>query len=149
MYVPGVTVAVTVDVPPLETMLPCSLTPVPLIEMSWLTDCGFMDWSVTTPALAVAVDLVNAKPELATGMLITWPLPLGREEPEDPPLDELPPQPAASTTTTSGAAASAHILRILMPRPLFRTWLCARYRPHCDRAERRSTPFVNICCMTA
>jgi hypothetical protein len=48
-------------------------------------------------------------------MLITWPLPLGREEPEDPPLDELPPQPAASSTTTSGAAASTHIRRILMP----------------------------------
>jgi hypothetical protein len=60
------------------------------------------------------------------GMLITWPLPLGTEEPEDPPLDELPPQPAASATTTSGAAASAHIRRILMPRPRFQTWLCAR-----------------------
>src|SRR6476660_4766443 len=112
--------------------------------MSWAVDCGFMDWSVTTPALAVAVVLVNAKPELATGMLTTWPLPLGREEPEDPPLDELPPQPAASATTTSGAAASAHIRRILMPRPRFLTWLCARCRPHCDRADGRFTPFVNI-----
>jgi hypothetical protein len=62
---------------------------------------------------------VPSKPESETGMLITWPLPFGREEPEDPPLDELPPQPAASTTTTSGAAASAHIRRILMPRPRF------------------------------
>ena len=99
--------------------MPCSLTPVPLIEMSWLTDCGFMDCSVTTPALAVAVVLVNEKPELETGMLITWPLPLGREEPEDPPLDELPPQPAASTTTTSGAAASAQIRRVLIPSTSF------------------------------
>src|SRR6478736_3963058 len=119
MYVPGVTVTVTVDVPPFETWLPCSLTPVPLIEMSWADDCGFMDWSVITPALAVAVVLVNAKPELATGMLITWPLPLGREEPEDPPLDELPPQPVASATTTSGAAASAHIRRIVIPLTSF------------------------------
>jgi hypothetical protein len=78
-----------------------------------------MDWSVTTPALAVAVVLVNEKPELDTGMLITWPLPLGSDEPEDPPLDELPPQPAASTATTSGAAASAHIRRILMPSTSF------------------------------
>src|SRR6476646_3379753 len=119
MYVPGVTVTVTVEVPPLETTLPCWLTPVPLIEMSWPTVCGFLDSSVSTPALAVAVVLVNAKPELATGMLITWPLPLGREEPEDPPLDELPPQPAASTTTTSGAAASAHIRRVVIPLTSF------------------------------
>src|SRR6478735_12770584 len=126
MYLPGVTVAVTVDVPPLETSLPCWLTPVPLIEMSWLTDCGFLDSSVITPALPVAVVLVNEKPESETGMLITWPLPLGRDEPEDPPLDELPPQPAASTTTTSGAAARAHIRRILMPRPRFLTVAFAR-----------------------
>src|SRR6478752_2345060 len=126
MYVPGVTVAVTVEVPPSETWLPCSLTPVPLIEMSWGVPCGFLDSSVITPALAVAVVLVNEKPESETGMLITWPLPFGREEPEDPPLDELPPQPAASTTTTSGAAASAHIRRILMPRPRFLTVAFAR-----------------------
>src|SRR3954451_5512306 len=108
MYLPGVTVTVTVDVPPSETSLPCSLTPVPLIEMSWLTDCGFLDSSVITPALAVAVVLVNDKPDSDTGMVIPWPLPFGSEEPDDPPLDELPPQPAASITTTSGAAASAH-----------------------------------------
>jgi hypothetical protein len=52
-------------------------------------------------------------------MLITWPLPFGREEPEDPPLDELPPHPAASTTTTSGAAASAHIRRVVIPLTSF------------------------------
>src|SRR3954447_5852564 len=125
MYLPGVTVTVTVDVPPSETSLPCSLTPVPLIEMSWLTDCGFLDSSVITPALAVAVVLVNEKPESETGMLITWPLPLGREEPEDPSLEELPPQPAASTTTSSGAAASAHIRRILMPSTSFPDVACA------------------------
>src|SRR3954451_7638239 len=96
---PGVTVAGTGEARPVESPLTCSLAPMPLIEMSWLTDCGFLDSSVITPALAVAVVLVNEKPESETGMLITWPLPLGREEPEDPPLDELPPQPAASTTT--------------------------------------------------
>src|SRR5436305_10828354 len=64
---------VIMETPPLETISPTLFTPLPLSEMSWPIDCGFIDRITTGPASAVADVLTNAKPLLATSISTTCP----------------------------------------------------------------------------
>src|SRR4051794_29133610 len=99
------------------TVLPCSLTPLPLIEMSWAVDCGLRETRVTRPAVAVAVVLVKAKPESAMSMRTTWALalrPPGPLRATDAPLleaDPLPPQPAISSAAATAPARTCRCRR--------------------------------------
>src|SRR6185295_19098274 len=84
---------------------PCSSTPLPLIEMSCVSDCGFIDFSSTVPAFAVAVVFVKARPLWATSISTTCALAGVDPADDEPPPPPDPPQPAASTAATATVAA--------------------------------------------
>ena len=54
VYVPGLSVTLSVEVPPLETTGPLWLSPLPWMEMSCGTEDLLGDWMVTGPGLAWA-----------------------------------------------------------------------------------------------
>ena len=59
MYLPGFSVAATVEVAPPSTVLPFSFTPPPLIDTSCGTGEAFFMAMVTGPAFAASADLSN------------------------------------------------------------------------------------------
>jgi hypothetical protein len=94
-------------------------TPLPRIAMSCPIDCGFFERMMTGPADAVAVEVTNWSPLLATSISTTCPAAAldsadeaaeagkdtaGDADDEAPPLEE-DPQLVASTAIANAAAA--------------------------------------------
>src|SRR6266508_2171785 len=76
MYVPGFRSAVTVDLAPLETMGPMTLTPLPVMAMSCGTDDGVVITIVTLPVGASRLFVLNSRapPEFASSWSVVSPV---------------------------------------------------------------------------
>src|SRR3954453_23655780 len=164
MYLPGFRVTVTVDLPPIWTVLPCLSTPLPSTAIAWGTGEGLSIVIVTLPPFALSDGLSNLSWPLESAAIVRFE-PLLALFPALPPLLpdpdvdvgagagagwavveldllSLPPHPATASAARDASAATAGTVRFMGP-PWSSSRLVLRTLPESgsSRSERPLTAY--------